>query len=476
MDRNNLPQEIFGIHDRGAEHFFTDAGKKGWIVVTCKARDMENQFADLANAGHGVIVRLNWGYGSEGTLPMPAQYGEFAAQCAAFVAGSSGAHIWMIGNETNTGMERPGNDNGNGGDPITPEKYGDCFARVRAAIKGTAGHADDWVIPSAPGPWNPQTGDYVDYFRDMLNACMRHNAKPDALALHTYSNHDVPMDAALVTSEEMNGGHHWQFRTYRDFLSVVPASLRGLPVFITESQHLGWENRDVGWIQAAYAEINGWNANHANQPIQALVLFRWQHNPGDPEGWGMSNKDHLLGDFRAALQNTFPVRWAEGAPPSTGTKPTTGTTPVVAPPPPTDILPLAKARWFVEETMRQLEANNAPAAQSLLTGTVIPWFYATAREHSDNLPNAQAHTAARWWCEEAARRIEQGKPGEVHDILRDQVLTWLNSAGPSSIGILGIEEPEAKPARKRVTRKKKATKGRTTKRTVKKSSRRKRAV
>lgn len=454
MNLDQLPKHIFGMHDQGAEPLFVAANKQGWIVLTARASDAPGNYSDLSNAGHAVIVRLNHGYGSDGTLPSPSRYSEFASACANHVAGSQGAHIWIIGNETNLEGERPGNSNGQGGDPITPDHYADCFALCRKAIKNVSGHADDWVIPSPPGPWNAQTsypgnpgGDWVNYFRDILNECVSRGAPPDALALHTYTNHDVPMDTALISSEERTGGgRYWQFRAYRDFLGVVPAALRKLPVLITESQHLPWENRDMGWIQNAYAEINAWNANAANQPIQAFCLFRWQHNPGDPEGWGISDKNRLQQDFRAALQNEYPVRWAIKSSPSV--------TPPVVTPPVTGILPLAKARWFVEETIRQLEAGNGNAAHKLLSDTVIPWFYGSAPQHSDSLPNAQAHTTARWWCEEATRRIEAAKLSEAHDILRDQVLSWLNSSGPSAIGILGIEPAPAVKSKKKTTAKK----------------------
>lgn len=455
MDLNQLPHHIFGLHDEGGEQFFTDAGKRGWIVVSRVASDAPDDFSALADAGHGVIVRLNNGYGSAGTIPSRAQYEAFANACAQYVASSRGAHIWIIGNETNLAAERPGNDNGQGGEPLTPQLYAECFSKCRAQIKNVAGHADDWVIPSPPGPWNNQTaydgnpaGDWVHYFRDLLKECVKRNAPPDALALHTYSNHDAPMDAALVESEERAGAPfqawHWQFRAYRDFLDVVPVALRKLPVLITEAQHLPWENRDVSWIQKAYAEINAWNAVAANQPIQALCLFRWQHKRDDPPGWSISDKKNLQNDLRAAFQNDYRARWAAAAHPP------------IVPKPPTEILPLAKTRWFVEEAIRQLEAKHGDAARKILSETVTPWFYASAPQHSDSLPNAQAHTTARWWCEEATRRVEAGELNEAHDILRDSVLAWLTSPGPRALGILIVQEKHKPKTHKKKTKVKKS--------------------
>jgi len=326
-----FPSHIFGMHDPGAEPLFLDAGKTGWVVISVQVNppDSNGDFSALANAGIGVIARLNNGYGSEGTIPFAVQYDAFAQQCVSFVTGSRGAKIWIIGNETNLAGERPGNTGGNDGEVITPDKYAQCFAKCRAAIKALAGHADDWVVPAPPAPWNNQTtyagnasGDWVKYFQDILNQCIQLNAKPDALALHTYTH---GFNAALVTSEEKASppfqNYHWHFRAYRDFIAVIPASLRAVPVFITETQAADsptppnppswWQNGNIGWIRAAYAEINAWNSVPTNQPIQALCLFRWQ--TGEPK-WSILDKSALQDDLRAALRNDYRVRWAAPQP------------------------------------------------------------------------------------------------------------------------------------------------------------------
>ncbi|MBI5301652.1 MAG: hypothetical protein HY868_05915 [Chloroflexi bacterium] len=314
----SVPTHIFGIHDAGAESLFVNANKRAWIVVSVQVNppDSDGNFSAFANAGHAVIVRLNNGYNSAGTIPNSAQYDAFAQQCAAFVAQSQGAHIWLIGNETNLALERPGNNNGQGGEVITPDKYAQCFAKVRAAIKKIAAHKDDWVVPSAPAPWNNQTaylgnltGDWVKYYQDILSKCIQLGQPPDALALHAYTH---GFDPALIMSEEKMGipfgSRRYQFRAYRDFLGVVPASLKSAPVLITETQAADpdwWRNQNIGWVQAAFKEINDWNAVQTNQPIQALCLFRWL--TGEPK-WSISDKSALQDDFRAALQNDYRVR------------------------------------------------------------------------------------------------------------------------------------------------------------------------
>lgn len=308
-----LAKYIFGIHDPDGGGL---VAKPGWVVVSALAGDPGGDFSGLVSQGIGVIVRLNNGYGSDGTLPNSSQYAAFAQKCAAYVAASRGAKIWIIGNETNLAFERPGNDNGNGGEIITPTLYAQCFAKCRAAIKKVAGHADDWVAPSPPAPWNNQTaypanpsGDWVQYFKDILSNCIQQGQPPDALALHTYTHGNT---ADLIASEQkMNApfqNYHSHFRTYRDFLAVVPASLKSAAVFITETQAADptwWQNQNTGWAQAAYKEIDDWNAVAANQPVQAVCLFRWQTGDGR---WSISDKPAVQDDFRAAMQNEYRVR------------------------------------------------------------------------------------------------------------------------------------------------------------------------
>ncbi len=310
---------IFGMHDPGAEQLFLNASRPGWVVVSVQLNppDFNGDFTLLSQAGMTVIARLNNGYDSNGTIPVSTQYATFAQQCASFVAASSGANIWIIGNEPNLAWERPGNDNGAGGQVITPDMYASCFEKCRTAIKAVPGHSGDWVIPAAVAPWNIQTtyatnrtGDWVQYFRDMLNACNSLGATPDAIAIHTYTH---GYDVSLITGERLMASpfqsYHYDFRAYRDFIGAIPASLQTLPLLITEAQPVDpdwWQNSNIGWVRTAYAEIDNWNAVATNPPIQALCLFRWQ--TGETQ-WSMSDKPVLLNDFRSALLNNYRVHY-----------------------------------------------------------------------------------------------------------------------------------------------------------------------
>ncbi len=312
IDTSRFPATIFGVHDREGRKAFDNTSRRGWIVVSVSLsdHDSDGNFSELELGGFGVIARLNHGYNSAGTLPFANDYQAFARRCADFVANSKGAHIWIIGNETNLNAEWPGNQDGKGGEPITAERYAQCFALCYRAIKQRKGHEIDWIVPSAPAPYNADAGDFVQYFADMLNGCLRQNTPPDALALHAYTHGYKP---ELVTSDAKMDppfqNYHYHFRVYQDFLNVVPSALRSVPVLITEAQPANpdwWQDENRGWVQAVYREINGWNTDAKHQPIQAVCLFRWE--PGD-DRWRFSAREGANEDFRTALQQNYAARW-----------------------------------------------------------------------------------------------------------------------------------------------------------------------
>lgn len=299
---------IFGIHEAGGEQIMADKGKKGWIVFTeALGRDRNNtsgkDFRPWADAGYGVIVRLNHGYGNDGTLPYQKHYDDFAQRVANYVNSSPGAHIWVIANECNLSVEWPRYEGG--AEPITAEKYADCFRRVRSKIKALPGHSGDQVVMQGVGPWNTQIGQgWIEYYVDILNRLGAGGV--DGIALHTYTHGTEP---ALISSEQkMNppyNNRYYHFRTYKDFMNANPSWARSLPVYITETdQDVAWANTNSGWVKNAYAEINSWNQNSANQKIRALVLYRWA---SEDAKYNLATRPEVLNDFRDALNNNY--RW-----------------------------------------------------------------------------------------------------------------------------------------------------------------------
>ncbi|MCB0071939.1 MAG: N-acetylmuramoyl-L-alanine amidase, partial [Caldilineaceae bacterium] len=205
---------------------------------------------------------------------------------------------------------------------ITPELYVRCYRLCRDAIHRLPGHEDDLVLVGAVAPWNSQTiyssnpnGDWIQYFRDILESLGPDQC--DGITLHAFTR---GADPSLITDEQRLAvpfqNHHAGFRTYLDFMNAVPQAMRRLPVFITETdQTEPWSNRATGWVQQAYAEINGWNEQPGNQKICALVLYRWPRT----DMWYIEGKQAVIDDFRSALQRDY--RWRSATPPAETPKP-----------------------------------------------------------------------------------------------------------------------------------------------------------
>jgi hypothetical protein len=296
-------------------------GRKGWVLITEEiGRNPQDQsgkdYSDLQNRGYGVIVRLNHGYHNAaagsfpGTIPerdaAAQNYQDWAVRCGNFAAHSPGCHIWIIGNEMNLSNEWPG---GRNGQPITPERYADCFRRCYAEIHRRSGHEHDQVVVGAAAPWNAETaypgnqrGDWVKYLTDILTLL---GSQCDGIALHTYTH---GADSIWIASHDRMGApfqdRYYQFQAYREFMGGIPASMRGLPVYITETdQNDPWAHSNTGWVQAAYAEIDQWNQDSTHQKIRCLVLYRWSRD----DQWSFQDIIEVQDDFRAALDRDY--RW-----------------------------------------------------------------------------------------------------------------------------------------------------------------------
>ncbi|MCD6290925.1 MAG: N-acetylmuramoyl-L-alanine amidase, partial [Anaerolineae bacterium] len=317
---------IFGIHEEGGERYMLAKGKPGWIVFTEElGADPNNHtgrdYRKWSDQGLGVIVRLNHGYEPNGTIPHSSRYADFAQRCANFVAASQGAHIWIIGNEPNLSGERPGVRRDfstspakilDPGEVITPQLYVRCYRLCRDAIKKVAGHEHDQVCVAAVAPWNAETqypgnetGDWVVYLEDVLRLLGPDEC--DGITLHTYTHGPDPR---LIYSEARMGppfqNRYYNFYAYRDFMNAIPASMRHLPVYITETdQNEPWADVNSGWVRNAYAEINWWNQQPGHQQIRLLALYRWP----DRDQWVIEGKQGVIDDFLMALDNDY--RWKE---------------------------------------------------------------------------------------------------------------------------------------------------------------------
>lgn len=350
---------IFGIHEPGGEQHMLLAGKPGWIVFSEAIGQNPNDFSGVdfrpySSQALGVICRLNHGYEPHGTIPHSSQYEAFARRVANFVHTSLGCKIWIIGNEMNHAVERPGiqidwsrhpgifSDRPEEADPlrhglsvrfnalpdpsheirttraaivsqgelITPDLYAQCYRLCADAIHRLPGHENDLVLVGAVCPWNTQTiypgnpnGDWIQYFREILEHLGTRHC--DGFALHAYTHGSDP---ALIQSDavlEPPFQHaHLHFRTYIDFMQAVPQNMRHLPAFITETdQSQPWLDQNTGWVQAAFGEINQWNQQPNHQQIRALCLYHWPRF----DRFYIEGKLGVAEDFVQALQQNY--RW-----------------------------------------------------------------------------------------------------------------------------------------------------------------------
>ncbi|MBE7556116.1 MAG: hypothetical protein HS126_34110 [Anaerolineales bacterium] len=339
---------LYGLNDRGGEALLQgeEGQAKGWVLISeaigaDPADTSGSDYTDLAYQGFGVIVQLNFAYGSAGTLPLPWQYPTFARRVANFVANSSGAHIWIVGAEMNSERYWPRTTGSDKGDRITPRQYANCYQRVRQAIHALPGHENDQVLVGPIAPWNGQLsygadplgqypanqvgnapagypfyefyGDYVVYLRDILLAIGPGNV--DGIAIHAYTHGYDPnlvfSDAKMMDEPFQN--YYYHFRTYRDQMNIIPPEFRTLPVYLTETNGgrepsgTAWPDRNSGWIKNVYQEIDAWNKD-GNQPIRAALLYRW----ADVDGWGIEGKSNVQEDFREAAAQDY--RWTTSAP------------------------------------------------------------------------------------------------------------------------------------------------------------------
>jgi len=281
---------LHGLHASSWRDGITPPSTKfpGWLTFTEIAGSEGGDYRRWADAGYGIIVRLNNAYYPNGTIPKPEDYAAFATRCAAFVDHSQGCHVWIIGNECNMEQERPG------GIPIQPEQYAACFLMCYAAIKGK--HPDHLVLPAPIAPYNAQTGDCLAYLGRVAQRLASAGAV-DGWAIHAYTR---AHDPALIVREEIVNGWQWHFRTYRDQLGVLAQHAVDVPIFLSEFNPTnGWVNEDRGYIGEALCEIDTWNQANPRQVIRACCAFRW-HDPSRPE-WTIRDKPGVVTDYcRAA--------------------------------------------------------------------------------------------------------------------------------------------------------------------------------
>lgn len=278
---------LFGLHDRQAAPHVPDGG---WCVDTIALS--ENPAPQVYDQRINWIVRVNWGYGSTGTIPLPKDDNLYFDRLAHYVHNSKDARIWIIGNEVNHEQERPD------GVFITPQRYAAFFLRARTLIKTI--DSSHQVLPSPMAPYHANPVNWLEYWQEMLGL-IADNGGCDGVAVHAYTRSSKPED---ITSKAKMGppleGQYSGFWTYMDALAAVPSSLNKLPAYITEFNELldgGWDDRNTGVVQAAYRDVDDWSHDDDILPIQCLILYRWPKF----DKWHIEGKNGVIADFQAAV-------------------------------------------------------------------------------------------------------------------------------------------------------------------------------
>jgi F5/8 type C domain len=330
------PAHIYGIHDDSsvATDWTTRCpGGASWMTATealgANPLDLSSKNYNPV-AGSKVVARLNYGYFPQGTIPVAAQYANFAQRVKNFVQNSTGCDTWVIGNETNLAAEWPDDGAGNLAE-VTPESYATCYIQCYNAIKSV--RPNDKVLPQAISPWAGPYGPgnlggynhvgmsytWSDYLYRMLVSITGGGVTPDGLAMHINSRGYANIfDPVYIQAAGLTQSFTWY--VYRDWIQFgTPRSLWNLPLYATECNGMcfwqgglpGGGSCDpyvAGWMQAVFADINTWNQNAKDfsLPIYRCVnMYRWCC-----DGWtidGASNRATILADLQTAAG--FNYQW-----------------------------------------------------------------------------------------------------------------------------------------------------------------------
>jgi PKD repeat protein len=330
---------LYGIHDFDpSPQPFLDrisaGGATGWVTATVAiGSDPGNpngdDFSAVANQGHTVIVRLNHGYCPDGSIPPPSKYSDFARRAANYVAASQGAHIWIVGNETNLPGEWPAV--AGHATAVSPQNYAALFRQVYDAIKNV--RPNDKVIPQALAPFAGPLGsgtvqcggavythdrqplNWVQYMNQMLTS-IKETGPLDGIAVHInsrgYSREDIH------STQTVNAGGqelYFSFYVYKDWVNLgIPNDLYHLPIYATEANGYyywsgghpenGAARYQAGWVQEIYAEIDRYNQQAAatGKPVfRCIALYRWC---GWCDGWNIDGSPYegqILTDLDQAV-------------------------------------------------------------------------------------------------------------------------------------------------------------------------------
>ena len=288
---------LYGMHDLCPNDVLNG---KGTIVHAARLghNPGDNSGVDLSHLQETVICRIQHGWAPDGTLPEEPLLPLYLKRIRNFALASEGFGIWVAWNEPNHSQERPH------GQIITPQYAASSYLQIRETIRSLPGRADDLVLVGAIAPWNLETGDWLEYMRQVYSLL---GDNVDGITLHAYTHGAHP---DLVFSDERRHGWLWHFRTYQQQIREgIPERLHDRPFYITETDQGddAWIDYNSGWVQNAYRDIDDWNKS-GEPTIRSLVLYRWAFDQ-----WEIKDKPGVRGDLHAAMEHGY--TWTDVKPP-----------------------------------------------------------------------------------------------------------------------------------------------------------------
>jgi hypothetical protein len=286
-----MSEVLYGVHDEEASSGFLKPDE--WCLGLVELS--QNPGGKSYRSELNWLLRMNWGYGSTGTLPDGSLF-PYLKSLVGFAQSCKGATRFIIGNEPNHPQEWPN------GKQISAKAYADAFIASYKALKAVDSSFS--VIPAAIAPYREG---WLDYLVDVFENIRLSGINPDGIAIHAYLRSADPAQVSDEGLQALSGplkGTYWGFLTYRDVLSHVPAAWKGVPAYITEiDEDLpdGWVDLNTGVVKAVYEEINSWNQRPETQKIHAGILYRWPKY----DKFYLVGKLNALQDFTEASEKGY---------------------------------------------------------------------------------------------------------------------------------------------------------------------------
>lgn len=280
-----------GLHGYGGGDWLASQGVEGWCLepVYMNEDHQTLDYRSLASRGIRVVVNLrrSWSTdcGGTGTIPPPDKWDRFVASAVTTICEAQGVYAFTLFNELNNPREWPS------GYVVQPWVVPYLYNRIWDQVKDL----DVLVGPGALDPFHGPGSDCREWFRCVMRDI--HGAK--VIGLHGYGRGPY---TSMLNSSMMFGDDplRWQYATFfgcvRTFVDEVPNRFAGVPIMITECNHLwleaeywptnptiGWNPDATNWIEAVYDTIKD------KPQIKALMFYRWSD-----DAWRMRDKPNLL--------------------------------------------------------------------------------------------------------------------------------------------------------------------------------------